>query len=83
MRASVVAQWLKKNKPTCQCRRCGFNPWVEKTPWKGNGNPFQYSCQYNPIDRGAWWATVHRVAKESDATERLKNNSNGSLYSRY
>ena len=31
---------------------------------EGNGNPFQYSCLENPKDRGAWWATVHRVAKE-------------------
>ena len=29
----------------------------------GNGNPLQYSCLVNPMDRGAWWATVHRVAK--------------------
>ena len=32
-------------------------------PGKGNGNPLQYSCLGNPIDRGAWWATVQRVAK--------------------
>ena len=30
---------------------------------EGNGNPLQYSCLENPRDRGAWWATVHRVAK--------------------
>ena len=30
---------------------------------KGHGNPLQYSCLRNPMDRGAWWATVHRVAK--------------------
>ena len=35
---------------------------------EGHGNPLQYSCQENPMDRGAWWATVHRVA-ESDRTE--------------
>ena len=33
-------------------------------PGEGNGNPFQYSCLGNPMDRGAWWATVHGVAKE-------------------
>ena len=33
------------------------------------GNPLQYSCLENPMDRGAWWATVHRVAKVSDITE--------------
>ena len=34
-----------------------------RSPGGGNGNPVQYSCLENPMDRGAWWATVHRVAK--------------------
>ena len=34
-----------------------------RTSLKGSGNSFQYSCLENPMDRGAWWATVHRVAK--------------------
>ena len=34
----------------------------------GHGNPLQYSCLENPMDRGAWRATVHRVAKQSDLT---------------
>ena len=33
---------------------------------EGIGNPLQYSCLGNPMERGAWWATVHGVAKESD-----------------
>ena len=37
-------------------------------PGKENGNPFQYSCLENPVDRGAWWVTVLRVAEESDMT---------------
>ena len=38
-------------------------------PSKGeHGNPLQYSCLGNPMDREAWWATVHGVAKESDKT---------------
>ena len=32
-------------------------------PGEGNGNPFQYSCLGNPMDRGAWWVTVHGIAK--------------------
>ena len=41
----------------------------EDPPGEGNGNPLQYSCRGNPMDRGAWWATVHGVTKESDTTE--------------
>ena len=37
---------------------------------EGNGNPLQYCCLENPMDRGAWWATVHDVAKLSDTTEQ-------------
>ena len=42
-----------------------------RSPGEGNGNPFQYSCLENPMDRGAEWATFHRVTKESDTTEWL------------
>ena len=38
-------------------------------PKEGNGNPLQYSCLGNPMDRGAWWATVHGGHKEWDTTE--------------
>ena len=41
----------------------------EDSPGEGNGNPLQYSCLGNPMDRGVWWATVHGVTKESDMTE--------------
>ena len=34
-----------------------------RSPGEGNGNPLQYSCLEYPMDRGAWWATVHRMAK--------------------
>ena len=41
----------------------GSIPGLGRSPGKGNGNPLQYSCVENPMDRGAWWATVHGVAK--------------------
>ena len=44
-------------------RDMGSIPWLERSPGGGHGNPLQYSCLENPMDRGAWWATVLRVAK--------------------
>ena len=61
-----LPRWLIGKRIRLQCRRLEFKPWVGKIPGEGNGNPLQYSCLDNPMDRGAWWATVHRVAKESD-----------------
>ena len=43
-----------------------------RLPGEGNGNPFQYSCLQNPMDRGVLWATVHGGRKESDRTLQLK-----------
>ena len=43
-------------------------PGFRRCPGEGNGNPLQYSCLENHMDRGAWWATVHGVTKESDTT---------------
>ena len=56
-------RWLGGREFTCQCRRCRFDPWVEKNPGEGNGNPLQYSCLEHSMDRGAWQVTVHGVAK--------------------
>ena len=44
----------------------GSIPGPEESHGEGNGNPLQYSCLENPMDRGTWWATVHEVEKESD-----------------
>ena len=41
----------------------GLIPGSGRSPGEGNGNPLQNSCLENPMDRGAWWATVHGVAK--------------------
>ena len=60
-KTSLVAQRIK-------CLPAMQETWVQSLGWKespgeGNGNPLQYSCLETPIDRGAWQATVHRVAK--------------------
>ena len=46
----------------------GLLPGSGRSPGGGNGNPFQYSCQVNPMDRGVWRAMVHGVAIELDMT---------------
>ena len=60
--ASLVAQLVKNllamQKTWVQSSGCRY--W---TRGEGNGNPLQYSCLENPMDRGTWWATVHRVVK--------------------
>ena len=55
-----------KNPPANQCRRfrdMGSISGLERSPGGENDNPLQYSCLNNPMDRGAWWATVHGVTK--------------------
>ena len=42
-----------------------------RSPGEGHGNPFQYSCLENPMDRGAWWTTVHRVSSSQTQLKRL------------
>ena len=62
--ASLVAQ--VKNLPA----NAGdvFDLWVQRFPGEGNGNPLQYSCLGNAMDRGAWQTTVQRVGKDLDTT---------------
>ena len=58
-----------KNLPSVHrmhARGAGSVPGSGGSPGEGNGNSLQYSCPGNPTDRGAWWATVHGIAKELD-----------------
>ena len=48
---------------TCTAEDRDLIPGMGWSPEAGNGNPLQYSCLVNPMDRGPWWATVHRVAR--------------------
>ena len=52
--------------------RCGFVPWVGKIPCRRKRQPSPISCLENPMDRKAWWVTVHRVAKSQTQTEQLR-----------
>ena len=51
-----------KNPPANAGDLCSI-PGSGRSPGEANGNPFQYSCRGNPMDREDWWAAVHRVAK--------------------
>ena len=63
---------MVKNLPTNEAdiRDADLITGLGRSPGRGHGNSFQYSCTENPMDRGAWWDTVHRFAKEElDMTE--------------
>ena len=51
------------NNPPANAGDVGSIPGLGRSLGEGNGNPFQYSCQENPMHRGAWWATVHGVMR--------------------
>ena len=76
----------KKSACKCRsCRRCKFDLWGRKIPWRKTWQPTQYSCLENPMGRGAWWATVHGVAKSqldtTETTERTHTHTQLSLRS--
>ena len=56
-----MAQTVKKSARNAEYP--GSKPGSGRSPGEGNGNPLKYSCLENPMERGAWWAIVHRVAK--------------------
>ena len=53
---------VEKNLPA-NAGEVDLIPGLGRSPGEGNGNPLQYSCLRNPMDRGSWWATVHGVTK--------------------
>ena len=63
-----------KNLPA-NAGNAGSIPRSGTCPGEGNGNPLQYSCLENPMNRGVWWATVHGVA-ESNTTEHAHMHTN-------
>ena len=63
MWASQVVQWAEPPASAGDVRDAGSIPGWGRSFGGGNGNPLQYSYQENPMNREAWWATVHGVAK--------------------
>ena len=61
-----LPRWHSSKESTCQYsihKDAGLIPELGRFTGVGNGNPLQYSCLENSMDRGAWWATVHEVTK--------------------
>ena len=67
-------------EPTCQCRRrkrCRFDPWVGKIPWRRDWQPTPVFLPGEYNGRGAWWATVHRVTKSRTQLKWLSTLTSG------
>ena len=76
------AWWLSDKESACNVGDSGSILGWGRCPGEGNGTPLQYSCLENPMDRGAWWAAVPRVEKESEVAEWLDNNHHHHLWLR-
>ena len=61
--SSKFPVWLRWLRVCLQCGSLRFNPWIGNFPREGSGTLLQYSCLENPMNRGAWWATVCGVTK--------------------
>ena len=64
--------WLSCEESTCNAGDAGLIPGLGRHPGEGHGNPLQYSCLGNHMDRAVWWATVHRFT-ESDRTKMTEH----------
>ena len=73
MDLDVPGDAVAKNRPADggDRRDAGSTPGSGRSPGGGRGNPFQHSCLENPMDRGAWWATVHGVANSRIGVKQL------------
>ena len=60
---ALAPRWHSGKESACQAGDAGLIPGSGRSPGGGNSNPLQYSCLGNPMDRGAWWVTVHEVSK--------------------
>ena len=81
-----LPRWLTGKESISQCRRHrrhGFDPWVGKIPWRRKWQPtpvflgyWDTGYWYNPTNRGAWWATVHEVAKSQTGLSNWAHTKN-------
>ena len=71
----VYPRWLCGKEPTCNAGGASSIPGSGRSPRGGNGNPLQYSYLGNTLDREAWWATVHGVAKSWTRLRDYNNNN--------
>ena len=85
MNSNLISEWQKIVSHKCNgfpgssaCKESAYNaedpssiPGLGRSPRKGIGYPFQYSCLNNSRDRGVWQATVHEAGKELDKSEQL------------
>ena len=63
MRQERLPWWFSGKQSTCSAGDLGLIPGLRRSPEEGNGNPFHHPCLGNSMDRRAWWATVHGIAK--------------------
>ena len=66
-----ASQWLSGKESSCDAGDVSLIPGLERSSGGGHGDPFQYSCLENPMDRGAWQATVHQVTQSWTRLKRL------------
>ena len=79
--ASQVALEVKNLPASAEdVRDVGLIPGSRRSPGGGHGNPLQYSCLENPIDRGAWWVMIYRVTKSWIRLKRLTTRTGGYRY---
>ena len=70
-----LPRWLSSKECACNAGDEGLIPELGRSPGGGYGIPLQYSWLENPMDRGAWWATVHQVAKSLIQLKRLSTHA--------
>ena len=75
----VLPRWHSGKSLPASVRDAGSIPGSGRSPAEGNGNPLQYSCLENSMDRGVWRSTVHGVAKSWTQLSLISNNSRGTL----